>query len=160
MADFLTRTKVLEDMVGHGDLVGEFAVEKVYAAVQHEGQWADYMGRFGPKEIRRHTNGRPVPSKFVEAPLKANYLDYYQNLADGVLDGTLVERMKENAEDQDDQLQVYAPEDSGDLKRAGSCKVFDGGEIAHSKDSAVPYESEDQDDPPGFVLGFLKRGYA
>ncbi len=155
MADFFERTELLAEMVGGGDLEGEFAVEKVYAAVQHEKGWRNYLGFMGPKDIERyHRGGGP---KFVENPIKENYADYYQDLADGVLEGTVRERMVANMRDLDAELQVRAPERDGELKRAGSYTVYDGDEVFARKESETPYEVEDPGNPPGFVIGYLKR---
>lgn len=140
MADFFERTGALAEMVGDGNLVGHFSVNRIYAVNMHEQGWRNFMGRYGPKEIKRyHQGGGP---KFVEGPLKANYPAYYQNLADAALKGKLLEAMKENVEDQDDQLQVAAPEREGDLKRSGAWRVLDDGKLVFSKESAVPYEDE------------------
>lgn len=135
------------------------------AAVQHEGGWTDHPF-LGPESgsstrIRRHPGGGgPPPSKYVENPLKENFPHYYQNMADGVLDGTLRERMREAVEDQDLQLQRHAPQRSGALKKAGSYTVFDGARVYAHKASKVPYEDPDPGNPPGFVISLMKRaGY-
>ena len=152
---FFARTEQLEQIVGDGDLTGTFAVEKVYAAVQHEKGWLNYLGFMGPRDINvYHRGGGP---KFVEAPLKENYPTYYQNLADGVLDGTLEGRMVQNVEDLDDELQVRAPERDGELKRAGSYIVRDDGTIVARKEPQTPYHVVNPGNPPGFVIGYLKR---
>lgn len=140
MADFFERTETLAQMVGDGDLVGHFSVNKIYAVNQHEQGWLNFMGRYGPKKIRRYHNGGGP--KFVEAPLLANFEGYYENLGDAVLKGTLPEAMRENLEDQDDNLQWAAPEDSGDLKDSGAYSVIDDGSVVFSKLSSVPYERE------------------
>jgi hypothetical protein len=155
--DFFERTEVLAEMVGDGMLSGEFQVEKVYAAVQHEKGWRNYLGFMGTKDIEvYHRGGGP---KFVEEPLKENYARYYQDLADGVLSGTVREKMVDAMEDQDRELQVRAPERDGELKRAGAYTVRDGdsGAVFARKEPETPYEVEDPGNPPGFVIGYLKR---
>jgi len=152
---FFGRTELLADMVGDGVLSGTFEVRKVYAAVQHEKGWRNYLGFMGPKDIEvYHRGGGP---KFVENALKERYPDFFQNLADGVLDGTLAGRMQENMEAMDGELQVRAPERDGELKRAGAWAVEDDGRPVAGKGPETPYEVEDPGNPPGFVLGYLKR---
>jgi hypothetical protein len=131
--DFFERTDELAAMVGDGDLVGHFRVDQEYAAVQHEGGWLNFMGRYGAKRIKRHTDGQAPPSKFVENPLKENYERYYQNLADGVLDGTLIERMAENVEDQDRELRLRAPKLTTALSKSGSPSVTSEGDLVYHR---------------------------
>jgi hypothetical protein len=153
--DFFERTSLLKDMVGDGRLTGEFAVNKVYAAVQHEKGWRNYLGAYGPKDIEvYHRGGGP---KFVETPLKENYPLYYKHLANGVLEGKVREHMQDAVEDLDAELQVHAPERDGELKRAGTYTVRDDGAIFAHKPPETPYEVEDPGNPPGFVIGLLKR---
>lgn len=142
MADFFERTSALADMVGDGDLTGTFAVEKVYAAVQHEGGWLNHMGRNGPVKIKKHTDGGKPPRKFVEDPLKRNYAGYYQHLADSVLNGTIRDAMKDNMKHQDRELKASAPELSGSLKNSGSYTVTDNGRVVARKLSIEPYEGD------------------
>ena len=155
MADFFEKTEELAQMVGDGRLEGEFAVNKVYAAVQHEKGWRNYLGFMGPKDIEHyHRGGGP---KFVENPLKENYPVYYQDLADGVLSGRVREKMEDAMQDLDRELQERAPERDGELKRAGTYTVRDGAAIFAHKAPETPYEVEDPGNPPGFVLGYLRR---
>lgn len=155
MADFFERTALLADMVGDDELAGEFRVEKVYAAVQHERGWENYLGFYGPKPIKMYHNGGGA--KFVEQPLKERYEMYFQRLADGTLRGTIRDDMKDNLEDLDDQLQVRAPERDGELKRAGSYTVTDEGRQYAYKAPQTTYEDENPGNPPGGVIGLLKK---
>lgn len=155
MADFFERTEALAEMVGDDDLRGEFRVEKVYAAVQHERGWENYLGVYGPKKIKMYHNGGGA--KFVEAPLKERYELFFQRLADGTLRGTIRDDMKDAMKDLDDELQVRAPERDGELKRAGSYTVTDDDRIHAYKAPGTTYEDENPGNPPGGVIGLLKK---
>lgn len=138
--DFFARTEELAEMVGDGDLIGHFRVEREYAAVQHEQGWRNFMGRYGAKEIKvYHRGGGP---KFVEGPLKENYPEFYQDLADAVLEGRLIQAMITNMEEMDAELRVRAPVEDGDLRRAGSIAVTDDGDLVFYKAPEVPYSDE------------------
>lgn len=151
--DFFARTQQLAEMVGDDELEGEFRVDRIYAVNIHEGGWQNFLGFMGPKRIRAYPHG----SKFVEGPLKERYVMYFQEMADGVLRGTVREDMEGAMEDMDDQLQVRAPERDGDLKKSGNYTVTDDGEIYARREPEAPYEDEERGNPPGFVIGLLER---
>ncbi len=139
MADFFQRTKLLADMVGDGNLTGVFAADKVYAANMHEKGWRNFLGYLGPKEIERyHRGGGP---KFVENAIKEGWPELMEDLADGVLDGTIRERMENAMKYLDSELQRRAPIESGDLRNSGTYTVYDSGTPVAHKPSGTTYEA-------------------
>lgn len=140
---FGTRTRELEEMVGDGELIGHFVVNGGPRTVPlHEGFWSDYMGEFGYKKIRNYNDGGP---RFVSGPLQERHPMHYQNLADGVLDGTVREKMAENMEDMDEQLSVRAPIEYGALRQSGNRTVVDDGDVfSHVPQEAAPYTGDER----------------
>jgi hypothetical protein len=125
---FFERIEELREMVGDGDLTGTLTADTPYAYNQHEKHWLNFMGRYGYKPILEYHNGGG--EKFIEAPLMENYPRYFQNLADAVLDGSLIGAMHENVEDMNRELQQNAPVKTGRLRNSGSTSVTDGGSPA------------------------------
>jgi hypothetical protein len=153
--DFFARTEQLMQMVGEDELVGEFRVDRVYAVVQHERGWRNYLGAYGPKSIEVYHQGGG--SKFVEAPLKENYVMYFERMANGLLKGAVREEMESAMEDMHDELQVRAPERDGELKKSGNYTVTDDGNVFARREPEAPYEDEKQGNPPGGVIGLLQK---
>lgn len=143
MGTFGARARELEEMVGDNDLTGHFVVNGGERTVPlHEGFWQNYMGTEGYKKIRNYRDGGP---RFVEDPLKERHPMHLQNLADGVLDGTVRERMAENMEDMDDQLSVRAPIEYGALRQSGNRTVVDDGNVfSHVSQTAAPYTGDER----------------
>jgi hypothetical protein len=137
VADFFTRTKELEEMVGKGTLKGEFGANRIYAVNQHEKNWQNFMGRYGYKEIRNQNQGGP---KFVENAWKEMWMDWYEDFADAALKGTLNQVMERAMRDFDNYLKERAPVRDNKLRQSGEYTVYDGGRVVAKKESQVPYE--------------------
>ena len=135
---FFARTDQLAEMVGDGVLKGEFAANREYAAVQHEKGWKSFMGTGVPKAIENQNRGGP---KFVENATKEMFMDWYEDMADATLKGTLEGAMERAMKDYDDYLKERAPIDDGDLRNSGTYTVYDGERVASHKPSSVPYEA-------------------
>lgn len=133
MGSFSARTRQLGEQVGEGDLTGSVTVDQPYAVNQHEMGWLNFMGRYGPKPIRRYHRGGGA--KFLEAPLmEKGPTEYMQRLANRALDpGGLVEAMVENMEDLCDEVHERAPRDRDVLRDSASPKVTDGGTVAYER---------------------------
>lgn len=139
MGTFGERTRLLEEMVGDGDLVGSFSVHGGPRTVPlHEGYFVNHMGTNGFVRIRNYNQGGP---RFVEGPLKEGFERYYQDIADGILDGSIRERMRDSMSDMNGQLKVRAPIEYGALRKSGSYTVVDDGDVYHHHPpEAEPYD--------------------
>ncbi len=138
MADFFARTKQLEQMVGKGNLMGVFAADKVYAVNQHEKGWLSFMGTGQAKAIRQQHQGG---GKFVEDAWKEMWMDWYEDMADATLKGTLPNAMERAMKDFDEYLKERAPIDEGDLRNSGTYTVYDNGTPVAHKPSGTTYEA-------------------
>lgn len=137
----------LAEKVGHGKLTGKVVVDQVYAAAQHEGYWV--TGPLAGHVIRNHPRGGQA--KFLEEPLFEKAEDYMRNLADGVLDGFLVQAMAENMEDLADEVFHLAPRENDVLRGSANPRVLDDGREAYDRPPLWPRLSQDQ-------LRELRRG--
>jgi len=140
--DFFERSEALLQRVGDGDLKGVTTVDQPYSWNQHEGRWIDFMGRYGPKEIRNHPQGGgPPPSKFLENPLKERAEEFVQRLADNVLKpGGLVSEMSSIQEDLVDEVSRRAPRLTGRLQDSGAPAVYDDGALVYRRPPKAPRE--------------------
>ncbi len=139
MADFFARTEQLAQQVGSGTLRGEFAADKVYAVNMHEQGWRNFLGYQGPKEIQQyHQGGGP---KFVESVWKEKWADWYQSMADQVLEGTVADAMEDAMKDFDEGLKTRAPVRDGELRASGTYTVYDGSGVRAHKPSGSTYEA-------------------
>ena len=116
---FDERMAELAESVGEGVLRGSVEVDQVYARYQHEGL-----------DLRHPQGGQ---AKYLESPLYEKHRDYYQRLAEHVLDGGLSQAMIENVESL--SLEVYdkAPFEFGDLKASGHPTVTRDGAILYDR---------------------------
>jgi hypothetical protein len=129
MKRFAEGCRELEEKIGHGNLVGSVIVDQVYAASQHEGHWV--TGPLAGHVIRRHPRGGQA--KYLEQPLFEKAGDYMKNLADGVLDGFLVQAMAENMEDLADEVHDKAPRENDILRNSANPVVTDDGREAYNR---------------------------
>ena len=132
--DFFARTEALMETVGDGLLVGNTEVNQPYAYSQHEGRFANFVGRYGPHAIRSHPmGGGPPPSKFLGAAVEERGEEFVARLADAVLDGNLTPEMISIQEDLCSEVYDRAPEFSGRLKDSGAPTVTDDGAPVYSR---------------------------
>ena len=138
--DFQQGAEQLAQMVGDGVLKGEFAANRIYAVNQHEKGWKSFMGTGESKKIVNQNQGE---GKFVENAWKEMHRDWYEDMADATLKGTLVGAMEGAMKDFDDYLQENAPIDDGALRKSGTYTVYDGESPVRKKLPSVPYKDED-----------------
>lgn len=127
---FQRRTDELLDQVGDGDLSMHCIVDQVYARYQHEG--LDF----------KHPQGGQA--KYLEEPLYEEHQQYLQDLAGGVLDGSLQERASLVAEDLAAQVQDHAPVEFNDLRRSGHPIVKDNGATIYDRAPAQRRLTEEE----------------
>jgi hypothetical protein len=137
MADFFARTKQLEEMVGKGTLKGEFAANRIYAAVQHERGWKNFMGTGTPKEIRQYHQGGG--QKFVESVVAEKWQGWMMDIAAETLHRGPQSAVIDAMHDLDEGLKQRAPLEDGDLRNSGTYTVKDNGRVIADKPSEVPY---------------------
>lgn len=128
---FAEGTRLLEEMVGDGVLEGRTVSDLPYSAVQHEGGWKNFMGKYGPKKIQNHPRGGG--SHFLSAPIQENWKHYYDSLADGVLKGELTARMIKVQNDLVGEIAHRAPVEDGTLRASGQPFVFDNGMLVYHR---------------------------
>lgn len=122
--DWRSRLDELERRVGIGELEGLIVVNQPYAAYQHVHQ-----------ELNHPRGGGP---NFVSEPLVGNAREFTANLADGVLDGTLNERMARNMEKMADEVFERAPVDLTPLRSSGHPIVRDNGAVVYDRAPLAP----------------------
>ncbi len=135
---FADRVNILQDRIGHGRMVGQVEVDQVYAAVQEAGGWLNFMGQYGPKEIRNHPGGGTSPA--LGPTLHDGATRYMLHLADGVRDGResgLLDAMVENVEDISDRYRAVAPHEFGGLSESGHPTVTDDGAVVYDRPPEV-----------------------
>lgn len=113
------RLDLLEQRVGDGVLEGQIVVDQAYAAYQEVHEDLNHPRGGGPH--------------FVGGPLLENHRKYVQNLADGVLDGSLVLRMIDNMEDMADEVFARAPVLYTPLRSSGHPIVRDNGVVQYDR---------------------------
>ena len=131
--DFFARTEALMESVGEGPLVGKTEVNQPYAYNQHEGRFANFVGRYGPHTIQHHPMGGPPPSKFLGNAVEERGEEFVRRLADSVLDGDLIPEMVSIQEDLCSDVYDRAPEFSGRLKDSGAPTVTDNGAPVYAR---------------------------
>jgi hypothetical protein len=116
--------------VGAGLLEGKVEVDQAYAYYQHE-----------DTTLRHYRGGG---AQFLRGPLYARQALYLKNLADHVLDGSLVEAMAENMEDLSQQVAENAPRLFGNLQESGHPSVTSNGVPVYDRPPRAPRLTEKQ----------------
>ncbi len=133
MGTFFERVEALKARIGDGDLVGRLVVDQPYALYQHE--------TFGLNHPR---GGGP---KFLSGPFERSAPAYMEELADSVLNGSLIQTMAQNLEDLSFQLDPAAPIDADPnfyrLRLSGNPIVTDDGTEVYNRPPFTPRQ------PPG-----------
>lgn len=111
-SSFFDRLDALQELVGTEQVTGSVVVDQVYAQYQHEGL-----------DLRHPRGGQ---AKYLEAPLVEHSGEYWQEIADRVLDEGPVEPMKTVVEDLAGEVEVLAPVDFNNLRRSANPRVFRG----------------------------------
>lgn len=120
MGTFKDRMQDLSDTVGTGKMTGSVVVDQAYAQFQHESLQL------------RHPNGGKA--KFLYEPLVMNHGQYYQMVADSLLDaGGPKIGMAKAMDYLSAEVFLNAPVELGDLRRSGSPSVYDGQERVYHK---------------------------
>lgn len=112
------RLRFLNDHVGHGKLKAKIKVDQVYAADQHESL-----------HYKHPRGGR---AKYLEGPLFENHRDYFNDLADAVLDPTgpsMTARMLRVGREVRNDTSENTPVEFGDLARSGDVSVYEGSSL-------------------------------
>jgi len=140
----------LMDRVGDGDLSGSVIVDQIYAQIQHENLAYD------------HENGGQA--KYLEQPLFENRVEYFQNVADSVLDDGGEKGMVTSVEDLAGEggVMKYAPIQWGDLRRSGHPIVTSDGAVVYDRAPLArrltPEELKAKsllNPPTGALLGYI-----
>jgi len=119
-----SRLDELEHRVGVGELEGLIVVNQPYAAYQHVHQ-----------ELNHPRGGGP---NFVSEPLLSHAREFTAHLADGVLDGTLDEKMADNMEKMADEVFSRAPVDLTPLRSSGHPIVRSNGAVVYDRAPLAP----------------------
>jgi hypothetical protein len=107
------------DQVGEGPLVGKLAVDQVYAKYQHE-----------RLDLHHPRGGGP---KYLEGPLFANHQDYWQQVADALLDAGPEAAMVRVVEGLNTAMSAHAPVDLNNLRKSGSPSVTSNGRLVYER---------------------------
>ena len=116
---FQAKMNQLDAMVGHGEVEGKVIVDQVYAKYQHERLDLRHPGGGGPK--------------YLGGPLLIQFREYYDRIADHVLDAGPVAPMIANVEDLSLQVFENAPFEFGDLRASGHPVVKDNGAVVYDR---------------------------
>jgi hypothetical protein len=138
MRSFSEGIDALQELVGKGHLVGTVEFDQVYAVNQHEGDWVNFMGRYGPKAME---HGRP---KFLEQPLLEGATGFMQTVADHTLHDGPAAGMIEDVEKLADESSAEAPVEFGDLKGSAHPVVTSDGSVIYDRPPLIPRLSEGQ----------------
>jgi hypothetical protein len=120
---FRARLDELAQRVGDGPLIGRYAVDQRYAAVQHV-----------RRDYRHPRGGGP---DYVSAPLRARHRAWYRGIAAALLRGRADVAMADALEDLDQQVTVLAPVDLGNLRQSGSITVTSAGRPVYVRPARV-----------------------
>lgn len=118
------RTRVLSRRIGDGVLTGQVVINQRYAAYQHVHQ-----------DLRHPRGGQ---ANYLTAPLLAEYRDYMNNLARGLLSGELNTQMARSMESLSDQVAVLAPLETGRLRGSANPRVLDQGAVVYDRPPLEP----------------------
>jgi hypothetical protein len=133
---FGDRMDELQAIVGEGLLIGHVSFDQVYAVNQHEGDWLNFMGRYGPKTMKR---GRP---HFLSDPLTGGSNEFMSTIADHVLIDGPTPGMVQDVEQLADESAAEAPVEFGDLAGSAHPQVTDDGALVYDRPPMVPRLSE------------------
>lgn len=117
--DFATGLMELSELVGDGELEGHVVVDQVYAHIQHENLTYHHPRGGGPK--------------YLEAPLFAKAVEYFEIIAKDLLVTGPVAGMVHCVEDLSSTIEVTAPVLWWDLRRSGHPFVLSDGEIVYDR---------------------------
>lgn len=119
MGDFTERIDELLDRVGDGRLRGTVTVDQVYAKYQLL------------REDLQHSVGN---SHYLSRPLNEKYPEYFQRMADKVLDsGGIVSGMVDSCESLANSAATQTPVELFNLARSGSVVVRDQGSVVYRR---------------------------
>lgn len=128
MDDWDRKLGALEARVGMGSLQGRITVDQRYAAVQHN-----------RKDFRHPRGGQ---AEYLSQPLIRLLPEHMQHLADGLLDGTLVDKMADNMEELSQEVNTLAPLDTGILRNSGHPTVIDNGATVYDRPPLAPRRTD------------------
>lgn len=127
--DFFERIDDLIELVGPGDLVGQVAVDQVYAQAQHNSTWVS--GPMAGVPIRNHPGGGgPM---YLTNPLLARADLYMDEIARRLLDEGPVPGMKSAVDDLIAEVARLAPVWLDNLRQSASGTVTDDGATVYSR---------------------------
>lgn len=121
-SSFFDRITELQELVGDGQVTGSVVVDQIYAQYQHEGL-----------DLRHPRGGQ---AKYLEAPLVEHADQYWQKIADRVLEEGPVEPMKAVVEDLAGEVEVRAPVDFNNLRRSANPRVLRGEAVVYDRPAA------------------------
>lgn len=129
--DFQQGAKELSELVGDGDLVGHFLVDGGARTVPLEvGAWRNFMGRYGPKNIRNYNDGQPHAA---QNSLEATYRGSLEDIAKTLLKTGPREGMERHVETVHDEFQTRAPRRTGSYRDSTGRVVVDDGTPVHER---------------------------
>lgn len=128
---FFDRIDELAEMVGDHKLVGDVHVDQVYAFNQHEGFWVT-----GPNAGRTLDNHGHL--HYLSGPLFEHADQYFQEIADRLLDEGPVEPMIDDVKNLITNVLINAPVEFDNLRRSAAGTVTDNGDVAWHQDAEVP----------------------
>lgn len=137
MADFFSRTRELEDLVGEGTLHGELNVDGGGRTIPLEvGYWVNHMGRNGYVAIENYSGG--INPHAIAGSLQATYQTAFRRIAEETLEQGPDQGMVEGVRAMRREFQNRAPVVTGSYRDSWREYVVDYGSAAtlHLEDGA------------------------
>lgn len=128
--DFGERISELASLVGSGDLQGKLVSDQIYSHFQHE------------RMDLNHPNGGQA--KFLETALHTHAGEYFQKVADKVLEGGARDGMIDAVDQLDNDSAELTPKEATVLARSNHLTVTDDGAQVYDKPPQVPRLSEEE----------------